>query len=103
MAGTARLEFAVSVAVLGVVGAFALNHIAELQAAAQIAQVQTKAAQARSVTALDRARCAPPAAASAALPDPDPFTATASSTPIPTQAPQTDTALQVDSPVPSCP
>ena len=101
MAGTARLEFAVSVAVLGVVGAFALGHIAELQAAAQAAQVQTKAAQARSVTALDRARCAPPAAASAAQPDPDPFTATP--TPIPTQAPQTGTALQVDSPVPSCP
>ena len=35
MAGTARLEFAVSVAVLGVVGAFALGHIAELQAVQQ--------------------------------------------------------------------
>ena len=101
MAGTARLEFAVSVAVLGVVGAFALDHIAELQAAAQVAQVQTKAAQARSVTALDRARCAPPAAASAALPNPD--TAIPGPTLIPTQAPQTGTALQVDSPVPSCP
>ena len=98
MAGTARLEFAVTVAVLGVIAALALDHIAQLQTSAHAARLATLAAQARSVAALDQARCAPRISASAPLPDrlTPPLTLT-------TQAPRTGMAPRVDSPVSSCP
>ena len=62
--GTARLEFAVTVIVFGVIGAFALDRIAHMKGLASVAQRQTSAAQQRALLALDEARC--PGAASSA-------------------------------------
>lgn len=56
----AYLEFGLTVAVLGVIGAFALEHLARLQAAADDASARTRAAQARSISALQQARGRPP-------------------------------------------
>ena len=56
--GTARLEFAVTVIVFGVIGAFALDRIAHMKGLASVAQRQTSAAQQRALLALDEARCA---------------------------------------------
>lgn len=56
-AGTARLEFALTVIVLGVIGAFALDRIAQLKVLADQARVQTVAAQQRSQAALREASC----------------------------------------------
>ena len=62
----ARLEFALTVAVLGVIAALALDHIASLQNSARSAEHDTTAAQARSSAALAEARGAFATAASAA-------------------------------------
>ena len=56
--GTARLEFALTVIVLGVIGALALDRIAQVKLQAAQAQVQTTAAQQRAQAALHEARCA---------------------------------------------
>ena len=92
-AGIARLEFALTVVVLGVMAAFALDRIAQLQGSAQGARLETTAAISRSAAALDEARCAVPAATAASAPNPI----------TPAQAPSTGTASRVDSPVHSCP
>jgi len=55
-AGVARLEFAITVVVLGVISALALERIARLQASANEVIAQTSAAQARSIAALVQAR-----------------------------------------------
>jgi hypothetical protein len=52
----ARLEFALTVAVLAVIAALALDHIAALQVSARSAERETTAAQARSSAALAEAR-----------------------------------------------
>ena len=66
--GTAKLEFAMTVIVFSVIGAFGLEHIAQLKKLAGVAQVQTTAAQQRSLVALNEARCAG-AAGSPAVPN----------------------------------
>ena len=63
----ARLEFALTVAVLAVVAALALDHIASLQVSARGAEQETTAAQARSSAALAEARGAVTAASAAPL------------------------------------
>ena len=88
-AGFARLEFALTVIVVGVIVAFALERIAQLQGSAQSARAETLAAQSRSTTALAQARCA----ASAATPGPIRATL----------APPTGADSRVDLPVTSCP
>ena len=55
--GTAQLEFALTVIVLGVIGAFALAQIAELKGLADRARRQTVEAQQRSLAALREASC----------------------------------------------
>ena len=66
----ARLEFALMVAVLAVIAALALDHIASLQVSARSAEHETAAARARSSAALAEARGAFATAASAAPPCP---------------------------------
>lgn len=92
-AGFARLEFALTVIVAGVIAAFALERIEQLQGSARSARVDTLAAQSRSTTALAQARCAASVAASAATPGP---TGAA-------RAPPTGADSSVDLPVESCP
>jgi Tfp pilus assembly protein FimT len=93
-AGIARLEFALTVVVLSIVAAFALDRIAQVQVSAHGAQLETKAALTRSTAALEEARCAVPPALAAAS-EANTFT--------PAHAPRTGTASRVDFPVPSCP
>ena len=63
-----RLEFALTVVVVGVIAALALERIAELQLSANGARMQTVAAQERSTAALATAREAIPSSAAAAMP-----------------------------------
>ncbi len=65
-----RLEFALTVAVLGVVAALALEQIAVLQVSADDVRAQSVAANRRAVTAIARARESLPAASAAATPCP---------------------------------
>jgi len=51
-----KIEFALTVIVIGVIAAFALERIAQLQTAAQQVRAETAAAQARSASALAEAR-----------------------------------------------
>ena len=88
----ARLEFALTVAVLGVIAALALDHIASLQVSARSAEHDTTAAQARSSAALAEARGTVATAASAAAPCPI----------TPAQAAPSGTLPSVEPP-PSCP
>lgn len=60
---SALLQFAVAVLVLGVIGAFALERIAQLQVSADRVAEQTRAAQSASLTALEGAGRAVPASA----------------------------------------
>ncbi len=64
----ARLEFALVVVVTGVLVAFALQRLPALQASADAVRAETRAAQERSVSALQHARCDATAAAPRALP-----------------------------------
>ena len=82
-----------TVAVLGVIAAFALHYIAQLQVSAHLAQVETTAAQMRSVAALAHARCAHTHIPSATVP----------TTVTPTPALRKGVASEVDPPDPSCP
>jgi hypothetical protein len=61
-----RLEFALTVVVVGVIAALALGRIAELQVSAGDARAQTTSAQARSSTALTEASASLPSSSSAA-------------------------------------
>ncbi len=71
MRGTARLEFALVVAVTGVIVVLALSRLGELQVLGRDVQHQTVAAQERAASALNQARCPATTAASAAqLPSP---------------------------------
>ena len=64
----ARLQFALAVAVAGLVASLALDHLAELQRRAAQAVQQTLQAQQRTFAALAQARCGmpPPAAVASA-------------------------------------
>ena len=97
--GVARLEFAVSVAVAGVIAAFALDHISNLQMEAQQVVVETKVAQNRTLAALAQAKClispAVPAALAASAPVQKPVT--------PSLALRKGAASAIELPVPSCP
>ena len=57
MRGVAKLEFALMVAVIGVIGMLALSALADLQVLGRDAQRQTAAAQQRAISALNQARC----------------------------------------------
>ena len=101
-AGVARLEFALTVTIAGVIAAFALNHISHLQVLAQQAVIDTKAAQMQSLAALAQARCAIspslpslPALPTASAPVPKPVTYTL--------ALQRGVASEVEPPAFSCP
>ena len=63
-----RLEFALTVVVVGVVAALALGRIAELRVAADDAGALTQAAQSRSAAALAQAREPPTSSSAAVLP-----------------------------------
>lgn len=85
--GLARLEFALTVTVVALIVAFALDHISQLQGPARNAQADTLAAQARSTAALAEAR-------GAAAPVPCPIT--------PAQAAPSGTLPPAEPPL-SCP
>ena len=63
-----RLELALTVVVVGVIAALALERIAELQVSADGARAQTTAAQTRSTTALAQARQPVSPSSAAAMP-----------------------------------
>ena len=86
--GSARLEFAVTVFVFGVIGAFGLDHIANLKVLAGIAQRQTTAAQQRALVALQEARCG-----SASTPAPTTTSTTDPVTPVPANSKGTPLGL----------
>ena len=95
-AGVARLEFALTVAVAGVIAALALDRISQLQVLAQQAVVETKLAQKRSLTALAQARCAiSPALPVASAPVPKPVNSAL--------ALRKGAASEVELSIPSCP
>ena len=107
-AGVARLEFAVSVAVAGVIAAFALDHISNLQVVAQQVVVETNLAQNRTLAALAQARCAVSPAASTASTAPTGRVARVASAPVrkpvtPSMALRKGAASAIELPVPSCP
>ncbi len=78
-AGIARLEFALTIVVVVTIAAFVLDHLAELQVSARGAELETKAAQARSLAALAQAHGSAANPASASPPCPITPTRTAQS------------------------
>jgi len=68
--GAARLEFALTLVLVSLLAALALQRIAELQRFARHAEARTAAAQARATHAVDEARKAIPARSGASAPRP---------------------------------